>query len=98
MIPRRGQLRISNRNLIGGSALRILLGLRDFAGDRQGGRAQPRVRRLIVESAVPEHDAAQARGIERQLFDLHGIQAAKLQRDLPPEHGDHIGLPEYWSC
>ena len=64
----------------------------DCTGYRHGSLTQPALRRLIVEPAVPEHDATQTRGLERQLPDLYRVQTPKLQRDLTAEHGDHVGL------
>jgi hypothetical protein len=48
------------------------------------------VRRLIVEAAAPEHEAAQLRSGERQFPDFDRIGAAEFLRDLAAERGHHV--------
>lgn len=53
------------------------------------------MRRLIVEPAVPEHDAPQLWRVERQFPDFDRIGSAKFLRDLAAEHGQKIRLQQH---
>jgi hypothetical protein len=42
--------------------------------------------RLVIATAMPEHDAAQAGDAKRQLDHFDRMRAAELQRNLAAEH------------
>ena len=56
-------------------------------GDR---RAQPTMRRLVIEAAMPQHDAAQSWRLKGQVLDLEGVCPAEFSRDLTAEHRHHV--------
>ncbi len=64
----------------------------DRCGRGDDGVAQPSVGRHVVEAAMPAHDAAQRRGLERKLPDFDRIGTAEFQRELASENGNEIGL------